>query len=120
MNPKFFSVEEADRLVGFFERKLRLIVECGAGKSNPDTRALEDKTKKHRSLAGEIDKDIRAITNTGCILRDVDEGVIDFYSIMDDTVVFLCWKKGEDSVRYWHSIHDGFKGRQPLIRSSSK
>ncbi len=139
MNPKFFSIEEADRLIGFFERTLdrikrnkqvflwlheeiailTLIVECGSSKNNPDTKALEEKTKKHDYLAEEIQKDISAITEKGCILRDVDRGVIDFYAIMDESVVFLCWQQGEDSVMYWHPIQTGFNGRQPLVKSSS-
>ncbi|MBI4720655.1 MAG: DUF2203 family protein [Chitinivibrionia bacterium] len=110
MNPKFFSIEEADRLIGFFERTLdrikknkqvflwlheeiailTLIVECGSSKSNPDTKVLEEKRKQHDFLAEEIKKDISAITDKGCILRDVDRGVIDFYAIMDESVVFLC------------------------------
>lgn len=140
MNPKFFTIEEADRLIGFYESVLdrikrnkqvflwlqeeisilRLIVECGSSKSNPDAKLLEEKRKKYDFLAGEIQEDITAIIDTGCILRDVDRGLIDFYSIMDETVVFLCWQLGEDSVMYWHSIQDGFKGRQPLVRSSSQ
>lgn len=140
MNPKFFTIEEADRLIGFFESVLErikrnkqvflwlqeeiailtLIVECGSSRGNPDAKALEEKRKKYDFLAEEIKKDISAIIDTGCILRDVDRGLIDFYSIMDETVVFLCWQQGEDSVMYWHAIQAGFKGRQPLVRSPSQ
>jgi hypothetical protein len=28
--------------------------------------------------------------------------------------VLLCWKLGEDEIRYWHAAEDGFAGRQPL------
>jgi hypothetical protein len=28
--------------------------------------------------------------------------------------VLLCWKLGEDRIRYWHTVEDGFAGRQPL------
>jgi hypothetical protein len=139
MNPKFFSIEEADRLIGFFERTLdrikknkqvvlwlreeiailTLIVECGSSKNNPDAKALEEKKRRHDFLSEEIQKDKAAITEKGCFLRDEDRGVIDFYTIMDESVVFLCWQKGEDSVMYWHPIQTGFQGRQPLARTPS-
>ena len=138
-NPKFFTIEEAEKLVGLLETALerivrnkrhflwlqvelgvlKLIVECGAGEKNPDVIELKAKTKRFKKLEGEIEKDIAAIEESGCILRDVDKGVIDFFSIQDGTVVFLCWKRGEDSIKYWHSIRDGFGKRQPLLRSPS-
>lgn len=139
MNPKFFTVEEADRIVGFLESAferirrnkqvylwlqediaiLKLIVECGADEKNPDAIVLGKKKKKFKIVARAIEKDIASIKETGCVLKDIDRGLIDFFSIQSGTVVYLCWKKGEDSVKYWHSIHEGHGGRQPLMRSSS-
>ncbi len=139
-NPKFFTIGEAEQLIGLLETTLErikrnrqqflwlkdefaileLIVECGASEKNPDTIEAAKKKKKVAKLAREIEKDVAAIEEAGCILRDVDEGVVDFFSIQEGTVVFLCWKKGEDSIKYWHSIREGFAGRQPLARSPSK
>ena len=99
---------------------LKLIAECGADERNPDAIALSEKTRKFKTIARETEKDVATIEETGCILRDVDTGLVDFFSIQNGTVVFLCWKKGEDSIKYWHSIHDGFAGRQLLHRSPSK
>jgi hypothetical protein len=144
MNPKFFTVEEANALIGFLETTLerikrnkqrylwlqeeisilRLIVECGANpkeheKVNPDAIELEEKLGQFKAVEKEIDKGKTAINETGCIIRDEDRGLIDFFSIQNNTVVSLCWKKGEDTVRFWHSIHDDFDSRQPLLRSPS-
>jgi len=139
MNPRFFTVEEADRLVSFlettFERLTRnrqayrwlekeisileLIVECGADSDNPDAIELEEKTRKLNRVAAQIEKDISAVREKGCVIKDIDRGLVDFYSIQNGTVVFLCWQLGEDRIQYWHSINDGFKGRQLLTRSPS-
>jgi hypothetical protein len=139
-NPKFFTVGEAEQLIGLLEATLErvkrnkqqllwlqgeldvleLIVDCGATDKNADAIELAVKKRKVSRLAREIEKDVSAIEETGCLLREVDEGVVDFFSIQDGTVVFLCWKKGEDSIKYWHSIREGYAGRQPLARSPSK
>lgn len=139
-NPKFFTVEEAEKLVGFLESTferikrnkqqflwlqeeiaiLKLIVQCGSDDKNADAVQLNEKTIKYKTVSREIEKDIATIEETGCILRDVDKALVDFFSIQTGTVVFLCWKKGEDSIKYWHSIHDGIAGRQLLLRSPSK
>jgi len=133
-NPKFFTVEEADQMIGLLETTLErikrnkqeflwlqrelaileLIVECGADGNNPDAVELAQKTKRLKRIAKYIEKDVATLEATGCVLRDLDSGIVDFFSIQDGTVVFLCWKKGEDSIRHWHSIRDGFAGRQPL------
>ncbi len=139
-NPKFFTVEEAEKLVGYLESTferikrnkqqflwlqeeiaiLKLIVQCGSDDKNADAVQLNEKTIKYKTVSREIEKDIATIEETGCILRDVDKALVDFFSIQTGTVVFLCWKKGEDSIKYWHSIHDGIAGRQLLLRSPSK
>jgi hypothetical protein len=46
------------------------------------------------------------------------EGLIDFPSMMDDRVVFLCWKLGESEVLHWHELDGGFRGRQSLVAGS--
>lgn len=147
MSHKFFTVEEANALVGFLEATterirrnrqrflwlqeeisiLKLIVECGANtpenepehRVNPDALELADKLVQYKAVEKEIEKGKAAITDTGCIIRDEDQGKIDFFSIQNNTVVYLCWKRGEDTVNHWHSIHDGFDSRQPLIKSPS-
>jgi hypothetical protein len=48
------------------------------------------------------------------------DGLCDFYSMMDDREVFLCWRLGEAEVTYWHDLDAGFAGRKPLpMRSGS-
>jgi hypothetical protein len=50
----------------------------------------------------------------GCELKDLDQGLVDFPSYRDGKLVYLCWKRGEDRVHFWHDIDTGFTGRQPL------
>ncbi len=58
---------------------------------------------------------IRSITEQGIEVKDLDHGLIDFPSLRDDHVVFLCWRLGEGPVvAYWHEIRAGFAGRHPL------
>ncbi len=50
----------------------------------------------------------------GCELKDLDKGLVDFYSLRDGNLVYLCWMEGEDTVTHWHTLEDGFPGRKPL------
>jgi hypothetical protein len=42
------------------------------------------------------------------------EGIVDFPAVMDDRLVFLCWKLGESEVMHWHEVDAGFAGRSRL------
>lgn len=46
------------------------------------------------------------------------EGLVDFPAMIDDRVVYLCWRLGEPEVLYWHELEAGFGGRQPLTAGS--
>jgi hypothetical protein len=63
-----------------------------------------------RDLAHTID----AIGEHGAEVKDIDEGLIDFPALRHGETVLLCWKLGEDEIRYWHTVDDGFAGRQEL------
>ena len=54
------------------------------------------------------------IQELGCELKDLDQGLIDFPSYRDGKLVYLCWKRGEPKITFWHDIEAGFAGRQPL------
>ncbi len=50
----------------------------------------------------------------GCELKDLDEGLVDFPSYRSGQLVYLCWKRGEEQIQFWHAVDSGFNGRQPL------
>lgn len=50
----------------------------------------------------------------GCELKDPDTGLIDFLSLRAGQEIYLCWQLGEERIAFWHYLHTGFAGRQPL------
>src|SRR5438105_12435623 len=54
------------------------------------------------------------LSSFGCELKDPDRGLIDFLSLRDGREIYLCWYLGEERINYWHYLHTGFAGRQPL------
>jgi hypothetical protein len=65
-------------------------------------------------LMAEINAELVKIHELGVELKDPGLGLIDFPSIRDGRVVYLCWRLGERSIEYWHETTTGFAGRQPL------
>jgi hypothetical protein len=125
---KFFSVDEANELLPKVRTHLNLlrdirrrivskqalvdIEEMTVGSGN---RARMDE------LLQEIESDVHGFHRTleafqamGCDLKDIERGLVDFYTMRGNDVVYLCWMDGEDSIQWWHPLDTGVKGRQPI------
>jgi hypothetical protein len=57
---------------------------------------------------------LERIHSTGCIVKDLEVGLLDFPSRIDGQEVYLCWKLGEDRIRFYHRQDEGFSGRKPI------
>ena len=66
-------------------------------------------------LIVEINEQLKKINEMGCIIKDVEIGLVDWYTKGDKgKEVFLCWQLGEKSVNYWHEVDAGYKERKPI------
>ena len=54
------------------------------------------------------------IESTGCVLRDLEIGLVDFPFKGRAGTVFLCWRVGEPEIEFWHGSDEGFAGRKPI------
>jgi len=50
----------------------------------------------------------------GVQVKDLDIGLLDFPCVVDDDIVLLCWKYGEEKIQFWHGMEEGFRGRKPI------
>jgi hypothetical protein len=53
----------------------------------------------------------------GCVFKGFEAGLVDFYALKEDRLVFLCWRLGEPHITHWHEVDAGFAGRQPVDES---
>jgi hypothetical protein len=131
--PRYFTVAEAQRALPDVEVALRdvLFHRSEYQKAHED---LENNTKRIRMAGGSrVDpgahlamrarRDTSAaalkdaadrVEQAGALIKDVDTGLIDFLSRYNGQEVCLCWKLGEDTIRFWHGLEEGFRGRKPI------
>ena len=57
---------------------------------------------------------VNRIHGVGALVKDLDEGLVDFPAQHAGEEVLLCWKLGEERVAFWHGADEGFAGRKPL------
>jgi hypothetical protein len=69
---------------------------------------------QHQQLAETFKSALSRILETGCVVKDLELGLLDFPSLINNEEVYLCWKLGEDRIRFYHRQDEGFAGRKPL------
>jgi len=131
---KIFSIDEANRLLPVLETALEslsktardatmlrreievlgAIAGSGASEESPDVRSLREKERAQAALLERFRSDLASIARHGCVLRDLDLGLVDFYTMAQGRVVCLCWRRGEPCIEHWHPLDEGFSGRRPL------
>jgi hypothetical protein len=65
-------------------------------------------------LISEINQKLQKVVRMGVLPKDLDVGLVDFPARIEGKEGYLCWKVGEDRIRFWHGITEGFSGRKPL------
>ena len=131
--PRHFTVTEAERMLPEVDRALRDalfhkaeyqaaeaelnatmqgIRMAGGSRVNPGpilaTRARRD------ASTGALREVFEKIEQMGVLVKDLDIGLIDFLSHYQGREVCLCWKLGEERIRFWHGMDEGFAGRKPI------
>ncbi len=88
---------------------------CMAGgiEVNPDQVARQkfERITLMRSVEAAVDE----IQRSGCLVKDLDMGLLDFPALLDGVEVYLCWKLGETKIEWWHSTQEGYSGRRRII-----
>jgi hypothetical protein len=69
---------------------------------------------EHNRLISEIKDALDRIHSTGCVVKDLETGLLDFPAILKNEEVYLCWRLGEDRIRFYHRQDEGFSGRKPI------
>ncbi len=103
------KVEDLDRELGQATAKIMVL-----GGSVPPYGRLAATRAEREQFATQLQEALNRIHETGCLVKDLDEGLVDFPAIRGGKEVFLCWKLGEERIAYWHGLEEGFAGRKPL------
>ena len=133
MKLTLFTVEEANRTLAEIRPRFERLVEAkrefdrvrsrmdvlelataGAGEENPDVQELKRLQQRYNALAELISNGVSTIHRRGCLIKDLDQGLVDFYALNGERLVFLCWKLGEPEITHWHTLDSGFADRQPI------
>ena len=123
--PRLFTLEQAnqllqtlrplvDQLIATRDQIVTIRPELDSGVQKALGNGASKATGDLLKLFRKIERLINEVHSYGVLLKDVDQGLLDFPSELEGRVVFLCWKHGEASIGHWHDLDAGFRGREPL------
>jgi hypothetical protein len=115
LRPVVAQMVEHGRKLAEAQRDQRRFVTRIAGNGGDmqpsDLRELAETIQREADAIGACAEQLNA---AGAQIKSLEEGLLDFPSRRDGELVLLCWKLGEDDIRYWHGLEEGFAGRKPL------
>ena len=128
-----FRIEQAERLLPRIERTLQELLPQKkafdelkrelhgaarritlAGGYRVDPEALARKRRDAETLKAAINSTLESVQQCGCVVKDLDLGLVDFPALLHGEEICLCWKLGERRITYWHRLSEGFAGRKPI------
>lgn len=131
--PRYFTLSQCEPLLPQMERALRDALSYKAeyqkaareldasvqhirasGGARVHTGAHLALRARRDTSAAALKSALEEIENAGAMVKDLDIGLIDFLSLYRGREVCLCWKLGEDRIRFWHGAEEGFRGRKPI------
>jgi hypothetical protein len=131
--PRFFTLQQAEKVLPDVDAAIRHVISLKAECQRLETKwqtlsermaamggvrvdrvqVLEQKNCREqaaRALKQAFDK----VQEFGCLVKDLDIGLIDFPTLFRGEEVYLCWKLGERGIQFWHGVNEGFRGRKPI------
>jgi hypothetical protein len=133
MPVKVFTLEEANRLL---PRVRELLLETqeavqgiiriqdaisvirilgGEDPKSPEHEGFKTKTDELEAAAAVYENRLDELQKLGCVLKDLNHGIVDFYGSKEGRLIFLCWRLGEPAIGFWHELDAGMAGRRPVI-----
>jgi len=129
---RYFTVEEANEALGevrplteelvghrralveLQERQSVLTARIAGNGGNVEPHELEDVQERLDEEVAGIARCVARIHELGGLVKDLDDGLVDFPATHEGQEILLCWRLGEDEIAFWHGLDEGFSGRKPL------
>ncbi len=131
---RYFTLQEAESLIPVVKNSLETAIRakaligeidsemhelaarvCMAGGMEVDPGQVVRRKLERISLVRSVEESVNDIQRSGCLVKDLDKGLLDFPALLNGVEVYLCWRLGETKIEWWHSTQEGFAGRRRII-----
>lgn len=92
----------------------RIMIMGGIAVDRESAQQIRDTRERSNQRLGAAMEEIEEV---GCLVKDLDLGLVDFPTLLRGEEVYLCWRVGESDIEFWHGINEGFGGRKPIANA---
>lgn len=104
--------KERQRAQGELQKYRRRLVLSGGVIPNANKMgAYEDQAKLAHQVMAQA---VNGLEELGLEVKDIEKSIVDFPSRYRGVTVYLCYRAGEDEIRYWHGTREGYAGRKAI------
>jgi len=131
--PRYFTLLQAERLLPEVDAAIREAIRIKAeyaqieaeyhaelqrvmmlGGADLSRTSVMEKRDRRDLRAYRLKEIIQQIHEHGCLVKDLDTGLVDFPTLFRNQEVYLCWRLGEAGISFWHGLDEGFQGRKAI------
>ncbi len=87
--------------------------ELGA-RDRPDHDLQERLEAEWKNLSHRLDEAVGSLRSEGIEVKQLEDGLVDFFGLVDGRLAFLCWRADEAEVAFYHPLEGGYATRRPL------
>jgi hypothetical protein len=133
MNKIYFSLDLANDLISKVKPKINELIQLRDELELLDNTKIEFDNDNIENLLLEVelnksfhDKNLKLyalleeLIRLGCIIRDIENIEIDFYSKLDGKDIVFCWDTKDDQILYWHDLNDSCEKKRPIKEIEQK
>jgi hypothetical protein len=123
----YFSLQEANELIQKIRPKIQRIIQLRDEIELLDNTQIQFDEESIETLLMEVElnksfheKNIEMysllgeLIRQGCIIKELNNVEIDFYSRLNNRDIAFCWKPTEEKIMYWHFLHETCDKRQTI------
>jgi hypothetical protein len=125
MSIRYFTVEEANEALVDIKPLMGQLLERRARAAQQSRQIKHLLNDPHVDFGGPvpsalaqefmaIEALLSRIKKYGCVVKNLEAGLVDFLAKINGRDVYLCWRYGEDNITFYHELHTGFQGRIAL------
>jgi hypothetical protein len=116
IEPVLLEAMQARRQMGELDEELGMLaarIQMAGGMRFNYAEAAQKRLERN-TFEKSVHTAIERIHSTGCYVKDLEAGLLDFPARLNDEDIYFCWKVGEDRIRFYHRQSEGFAGRKPI------
>ncbi len=127
---KLFTLEEANSLIPRIKKTVSQVSDARTRlaaslteivrikkqnqEENGSHRYFREKLRETVRLHQELAEYHQSLMEQGLVVRDYNQGIIDFPTIISGIPSYFCWHQGEENINHWHRVEQG--EREPITQ----